>query len=137
MRTIRVISLIIALLSACASAGNPQAKATPSGYPVSKTSSLELATHFRYMPSLSGYYLPSGEYRAEAEDVNGVFFKAPRGLRSVTLTGSLETTGGIYLPKSGSIVRGFVYLDLRASGRSNYMLPNQFFAEYAKKWWIR
>lgn len=89
------------------------------------------------MPSLSGYYLPAGIYTAEGEDANGVYFKAPAGVRLLSLAGSTEVTGGIYLPKQGRAgVRGFAYLNLPVRGRESYFLPDVFFAAFGKSWII-
>ncbi len=107
------------------------------GYPIDAKSKLELTTHFKFMPSLSGYYLPPGIYEAEAEDSDGVFFRAPKGAKSLSLAGSTEVEGGIYLPKQGGRgVRGFAYLRLPLVGRSQYFLPNDFFSAYGKNWGI-
>jgi len=111
--------------------------ANSSGYPVNAQSTVQLVTYFQFMPSLSGYYLPAGIYTAEKEDANGVFFKAPKGIKSLSLTGSTETEGGIYLPKSDTTgIRGYVYLRMPLLGTSRYELPDWFFSAYGKKWTI-
>lgn len=114
-----------------------EAETKLSGYPVNGQSAIELTTYFKFMPSLSGYYLRPGIYRAEKEDANGVFFKAPKGVKLLSLTGNTEVDGGIYLPKSGtSNVRGYVYLRVPLREYSSYFLPNKFFSAYDKKWTI-
>jgi hypothetical protein len=107
------------------------------GYPVSTNSCVVMATHFRWWPELSGYYLPAGTYKAEREDSNGVFFKAPDGFKLESLTARMDTQGGIYLPKPGSVgVRGHVYLWMSGLGWQSYLLPDQFFSSYGKTWKI-
>src|ERR1017187_3441107 len=111
--------------------------ANSSGYPVNAQSTVQLVTYFQFMPSMSGYYLPAGIYTAEKEDANGGFFKAPKGIKSLSLTGSTETEGGIYLPKSDTTgIRGYVYLRMPLLGTSRYELPDWFFSVYGKKWTI-
>lgn len=89
------------------------------------------------MPSLTGYYLPPGIYEAESEDADGVFFKAPQGAKSLSLLGSVDVDGGIYLPKIGrKHVRGYAYLGVLV-GHSHYILPDDFFATYGKNWGIK
>jgi hypothetical protein len=111
-------------------------EASQPSYPVTAQSTVQLATYFQFMPSLSGYYLPAGIYPAEKEDTNGVFFKAPKGFKSLSLTGSTETEGGIYLPKPDTGVRGYVYLRMPLLGNTRYELPDWFFSAYGKKWTI-
>ena len=124
------------LLGGCATEGVQSSIAT-AGYPIDGTSSIELATYFKFMPSLSGYYLPAGIYMAEGEDADGVFFRAPPGAKSLSLAGGTDAEGGIYLPKRGAKgVRGYAYIRLPLVGRSPYFLPDYFFSAYGQKWRI-
>jgi hypothetical protein len=129
-------TLLVALCG-CATDGVPSLSA-PSGYPINGQSKIQLATYFKYMPSLSGYYLPAGIYAAEKEDANGVFFKAPKGVKSLSLAGATDVDGGgIYLPKQGGKnVRGYAYVILPVFGRRPYLLPDDFFSGYGKNWGI-
>ena len=109
------------------------------GYPVSIQSSVVMMADFKWWPELSGYFLPAGIYRAESEDTNGVFFKAPDGFKLESMTGGTDTKGGIYLPKQGAVgVRGHVYLWMSVFGGhwEQYLLPDQFFSRYGKTWRI-
>jgi len=109
------------------------------GYPISSESSLVMMAPFTSWPELSGYHLPAGTYKAESEDTNGVFFKAPDGFKVESPTGDTETTGGIYLPKQSSVgVRGHVYLWMPVFGGDweSYYLPDRFFARYGQTWMI-
>lgn len=136
MKKLIILFTFAFMFAGCATDGglNPSA---PTGYPINGQSSIQLSTEFKFMPSLSGYYLPAGVYQAESEDAEGVFFKAPKGARSLSLTGSIEVEGGIFLPKQGGRdVRGYVYLILPVVGRLTYFLPDQFFAAYGKSWAI-
>jgi hypothetical protein len=86
---------------------------------------------------MSGYYLPAGIYKAQKEDANGVFFKAPSGMKVLSFTGNTEVEGGIYLPKSGTMgVRGHVSLRMPLLGWESYWLPDTFFSHYGKTWRI-
>ena len=107
-------------------------------YHVSTQASIEMASYFKYWPELSGYYLPAGIYKAETEDANGVFFKAPYGIKLLSLTGSTEVEGGIYLPKLGTLgVRGHVYLrEPLMGGWESYFLPDEFFLHFGNTWSI-
>ena len=109
----------------------------PSGYSITAQSSIQLAAYFKYWPEMSGYYLPAGIYKAEREDSNGVFFKAPDGMKLLSLTGSTGVEGGIYLPKLGvSGVRGHVYLHMPLMGWVSYVLPDKFFSNYCSTWGV-
>ena len=132
---VALVGLMFAL-SGCVTDG-VQSPAPAAGYPISAKSKIELATYFKFMPSLSGYYLPAGIYEAEEEDADGVFFRAPKGAKSLALTGSTEVEGGIYLPKQGGRgVRGYAYLRLPLVGRRQYFMPDDFFSAYGKNWGI-
>lgn len=136
MKTLVALVGLMFALSGCVTDG-VQSSAAAVGYPIDAKSKIELTTHFKFMPSLSGYYLPPGIYEAEAEDADGVFFRAPKGAKSLSLTGSTEVEGGIYLPKQGGRgVRGYAYLHLPLIGRSQYFLPDDFFSAYGKNWGI-
>ena len=118
-------------------AGCASLNAPPPTYPINAQSAIELTAYYKYWPELSGYYLPAGIYKAEKEDTNGVFFKAPAGMKLLALSGSTVVEGGIYLPKpGGSGVRGHVYLKGPIMGWQSYLLPDAFFLIYGKKWMI-
>jgi hypothetical protein len=141
MKKLAILAILFSLLSSFTgcSTGNSQQLAggetKPTGYPVDAQSSIELATYFKYWPELSGYYLPAGIYKAEKEDTNGVFFKAPAGLKLLSLTGSTLVEGGIYLPKLEAVhIRGYVYLHMPLMGWESYMLPDDFFMQNGGKW---
>jgi len=109
------------------------------GYPVSAQTSVVMMSDFTWWPELSGYHLPAGIYKAESEDTNGVFFKAPDGFKLESATGGTDTKGGVYLPKQGTVgVRGHVYLWMPVFGGhwETYLLPDQFFSDYGKTWKI-
>ena len=136
MKTLVALVGLMFALSGCVTDG-VQSPAAAVGYPINAKSKIELKTYFKFMPSLSGYYLPAGIYEAEAEDADGVFFRAPQGAKSLSLTGSTEVEGGIYLPKQGGRgVRGYAYLRLPLVGRSQYFMPDDFFSAYGKNWGI-
>jgi hypothetical protein len=129
----KVILLMTLMCAGCATLNPP-----PATYHVNAQSSIELAAYFEYWPSLSGYYLPPGIYRAEKEDAGGVFFKAPSGMKLLSLTGSTPVKGGIYLPKQDTVgVRGYVYLKMPVFGGFSYLLPNAFFSHYGKTWKVQ
>jgi hypothetical protein len=108
------------------------------GYPVDVQSSLIMLEGYKWWPEMSGYYLPAGIYKAESEDANGVFFKAPDGLKLLSLTGSTDVKGGIYLPKlSTTGVSGHVYLWMPGLGWTSYLLPQYFFWRYGNTWEIK
>ena len=136
LKKIAALLIMVFSLCGCASEGI-QSSSAPSGFPISGHSSIQLANDFKFMPSFSGYYLPPGIYKAEGEDADGVFFKAPNGSKSLSLTGSVAVEGGIYLPKlSGKGVRGYAYLKMPLLGRTPYFLPDDFFSGYGKNWGI-
>jgi hypothetical protein len=137
MKTLIAVTVLLFALCGCATDGI-QSSSAPSGYPINGQSKIELATYFKYMPSLSGYYLPSGIYSAEKEDADGVFFKAPKGVKSFSLAGATDVGGGgIYLPKQGGKnVRGYAYVVLPVFGTTSYYLPDDFFFGYGKNWGI-
>ncbi len=138
----QIISVAVALvfIAGCATDGTQPATTAspkPSGYPITGASALQLSADYKFMPSLSGYLLPAGFYEAEREDASGVFFKAPKGTRSLSVAGSAEVEGGIYLPKQNAMgVRGHAYLRLPLVGESSYFLPDAFFAAYGKSWGV-
>ena len=136
MKLLTVIVGFAMLVAGC-STGSMLAPANVSRFPVDGHSELELSTYFKFMPSLSGYYLPAGVYSVEKEYSDGVLFRAPKGAKSLSLAGATDATGGIFLPKSGTQgARGYAYIILPGLGRSPYFLPDDFFAQYEKKWRI-
>lgn len=137
MKTLITATILLLALCGCATDG-VQSASTPSGYPINGQSKIQLSTYFKHMPSLSGYYLPPGIYTAEKEDADGVFFKAPKGVKSLSLAGATDVEGGgIYLPKQGGKnVRGYAYVVLPVFGSRPYFLPDDFFAAYGKNWGI-
>lgn len=135
MRINSIFSLAICIVLACS--GCASLNAPPPIYRVNSNATLELVADFKYWPEMSGYYLPAGNYKAEAEDARGVFFKAPPGMKLLSLTGDTQVEGGIYLAKPGfSGVRGHVYLHMPLLGRQSYVLPDKFFSHYGEKWKI-
>ncbi len=135
MKTRSLGTLAACVALACAGCGT--LNQPPPTYPVTTTSTVELAAEFKYWPEMSGYYLPAGVYRAEKEDAQGVFFRAPPGAKLLSLTGSTAVEAGIYLPKSGnSAIRGHVSLKMPVMGWQPYVLPNKFFSGYGTKWRI-
>ena len=134
MKKLSLITLLALSLGGCATDVTPPVSVSL-GYPVSQLSALEMKTNFRFMPSSSGYYLPPGIYVSEGEDVNGVFFRAPRGALALSGNSSVGADGGIYLPKEGTKgVRGYAYLKLPVMGQTSYFLPDDFFSAYGKQW---
>jgi len=107
-------------------------------FPVAMNTSLLMARQFPWWPTGDfGYDLPAGTYKAEAEDDEGVFFKAPSGLSLESVEGKESVKGGIYLPKEGTTgVRGHVYLWQPGwlGGWKSFMLPDEFFSTYSNVW---
>ena len=71
-----LISLVICIVLECS--GCASLNAPPPTYPVNSNSTLEMIADFKYWPEMSGYYLPVGIYKVEAEDARGVFLKLLR-----------------------------------------------------------
>jgi len=142
-----IFACLIVLLAGCATSsdlasagGKPEpGNRMHLGYPVSTLTSVVMMSDFKWWPELSGYYLPAGVYKAESEDTNGVFFKSPNGFKSESVTGAMDTKGGIYLPKENTVgISGHVYLWLPVFGGrwATYQLPDQFFSHYGETWRI-
>jgi hypothetical protein len=107
-------------------------------FPVTTQTSLLIGRQFPWWPTGDfGYDLPAGTYKAECEDDQGVFFKAPSGLSLESVEGKESVKGGIYLPKMGTTgVRGHVYLWQPGwlGGWKSFMLPDEFFSSYGNIW---
>jgi hypothetical protein len=106
------------------------------GYDIDMNSVVVLRAHLEYMPSLSGYDLPEGEYRPVKQDADGIYFKAVNPVRSISLGGGMLREGGIYLPKRGSSAAPFVFVDLPLMGWAPYYMPRDFFDKYGTQWII-
>jgi hypothetical protein len=51
---------------------------------------------FRYLPTLTSYVLPTGDYVPIRSDAGGTYYGSPRGVLVLPATGSFVVEGGIY-----------------------------------------
>ena len=58
--------------------------------------------------SISTVHLPAGTYHLHSEDDRGYYYRSPRLVVKQTFAGAERYEGGLFLPKKGRALRGYI-----------------------------
>jgi hypothetical protein len=86
-------------LAACAAVA-PVAQSTQIEGHSASGRALRISTPFTFRPALYSATFPAGVYLPTFEDKDGVYFRAPAQILTLTIAGGGVMDGGIYVPKT-------------------------------------
>lgn len=99
MKTIAPLFTVLALLSLSACNIAPYSfpdNGVRANYQAIDATRITVKNEFRYLPTLTSYVLPAGEYVPIQSDAGGTYYGSPRGILVLAATGGFVVEGGIY-----------------------------------------